>query len=201
MNALLALMLFLSVPAAADSNVGLAWDQSPSPNLAGNRVYVGTASRTYGPPITIGLQTAYTVTGLKGPATYFFAVTAFDSAGNESDFSNEVSKFIDTDLVPVTLSISIVPAPGPTITHLSAAAISATQATITWVTSQDCSGRVYYGTDPARLSLSVAANNLGTTDHLALIGPLAGRTHYHYRVQSVCGSATIESDVRSFNTK
>jgi hypothetical protein len=75
------------------ADVSLAWDPSISPNIAGYKVYVGNASRTYGSPITIGNQTTYTVMGL-GPNTYYFAVTAFDVAGNESDFSNEVSQII-----------------------------------------------------------------------------------------------------------
>ncbi|TAK02130.1 MAG: fibronectin type III domain-containing protein [Candidatus Manganitrophaceae bacterium] len=64
--------------------------------MAGYKVYYGTVSRHYGAPITVGNQTAYTVTGL-GLGTYYFALTAYDAAGNESAFSNEISKtFFDT---------------------------------------------------------------------------------------------------------
>src|SRR5262249_15995791 len=38
--------------------------------------------------------TNYTVTGLQNGTTYFFVITAYDSAGNESTYSNEVSKSI-----------------------------------------------------------------------------------------------------------
>ncbi|NWG13123.1 MAG: fibronectin type III domain-containing protein [Acidobacteria bacterium] len=78
-----------SPPAWAD-DVGLAWDPNTETDLAGYKVYYGTASRTYGPPVTIGLQTTYTVTNLP-PGTYYFAVTAYNTAGLESGFSNEVS--------------------------------------------------------------------------------------------------------------
>jgi hypothetical protein len=88
----LLLALLLAVPCWAES-VPLAWDASTSENIAGYKVYVGTASRSYSPPITIGNVTAYTVTGL-GTGTHYFAVTAFDASGNESDYSNEVSKTI-----------------------------------------------------------------------------------------------------------
>ena len=37
-----------------------------------------------GAGIPAGSSTAYTVTGLKAGTTYYFAVTAVDSAGNES---------------------------------------------------------------------------------------------------------------------
>ena len=75
------------------ADVPLAWDASVSENIVGYKVYVGTASKTYGSPIAVGNQTAFTVTGLT-PGTYYFAVTAFDADGNESDFSNEVSKTV-----------------------------------------------------------------------------------------------------------
>ncbi len=71
-------------------DVSLAWDPSPSPNVAGYKLYVGNSSRNYGTPVMVGNQTTYTVTGLLR-GTYYFAVTAFDANGNESDYSNEVS--------------------------------------------------------------------------------------------------------------
>ena len=70
-------------------------DASPLRDLAGFRVHYGTESGTYtnvvelaGPAINSVL-----LDDLE-PATYFFAVTAIDSAGNESAFSEEVSKVV-----------------------------------------------------------------------------------------------------------
>lgn len=88
------IILTLCISALA-GDVSLAWDASVSPAIAGYKVYVGTASRTYGAPITIGDQTTYTVTGLTA-GHYYFAVTAFDGVGNESDYSNEVDTVIQT---------------------------------------------------------------------------------------------------------
>jgi hypothetical protein len=85
--------LVASMCMAAD--VSLAWDPSATTSITGYKVYFGNAARTYRTPITIGKQTAYTVTGLSD-GIYFFAVTAFDSSGNESDFSNEISTTITT---------------------------------------------------------------------------------------------------------
>jgi hypothetical protein len=87
-------LLCTCAPASA-ANVSLAWDPSTSPNVSGYRLYIGNASRNYNTPITLANQTTYTVTGL-GSGTWFFAVTAFDADGNESDFSNEVSQVIST---------------------------------------------------------------------------------------------------------
>ncbi|MGB7623311.1 MAG: fibronectin type III domain-containing protein [Terriglobia bacterium] len=74
----------------------LTWD----PNIdvvAGYKLYFGTASRVYGPPIDVGNQTSYTVVGLDYGVKYYFAVTAYDFDGNESGYSNEVSKTIGVD--------------------------------------------------------------------------------------------------------
>ena len=92
---LLPILLFLlctcSPLIAAD--VSLAWDASVTPGVTGYKVYYGNSSGIYGTPIVIGNQTSYTVTGLS-PGTYYFAVTAFDASGNESEFSNEVFQII-----------------------------------------------------------------------------------------------------------
>lgn len=86
------LVLFVSAPALA-GDVTLAWDANTEPDLAGYRIYFGPASRAYGAPIVIGTQTTYTITGLPA-GTYYFAVTAYNTAGLESGFSNEVSATI-----------------------------------------------------------------------------------------------------------
>jgi hypothetical protein len=78
---------------AMAADISLAWDASVSAGVTGYKVYVGSSSGTYGTPTAIGNNTAYTVTGLAS-GTYYFAVTAYDAGGNESGFSNEVSKTI-----------------------------------------------------------------------------------------------------------
>lgn len=86
--------LTLSVTAAGTAN--LTWNASTESDLAGYKVYRGTASGTYGAPLTTlpKTMTSYTTTGLLTGTTYFFVITAYDSSGNESTFSNEVSKSI-----------------------------------------------------------------------------------------------------------
>jgi hypothetical protein len=67
----------------------LNWQRSSSPDIAGYRVYYGTASRNYPNVVELGDVATCTVSGLTGGVTYYFAVTAFDTAGDESAFSNE----------------------------------------------------------------------------------------------------------------
>ncbi len=68
----------------------LSWNHDSEPNLAGFKVYYGKSSGTYDLVIDVGNRFDYTVNGLTEGETYFFAATAYDFSGNESDFSNEV---------------------------------------------------------------------------------------------------------------
>jgi fibronectin type 3 domain-containing protein len=76
----------------------LQWDAPADPNVRGFRVYYGTASRSYaqskGAGIDAGPATRFVVANLLNGRTYFFAVTSYDASGNESDYSNEVTKDI-----------------------------------------------------------------------------------------------------------
>ena len=69
----------------------LAWNPGSGSAIAGYRLYEGAACRTYTNVIDVGNVTTKTVTGLVGGATYFFAVTAYNTNGQESDFSGELS--------------------------------------------------------------------------------------------------------------
>ena len=82
-------LLFPSIGSAAQTK--LAWDPNAESDLAGYKVYYGTASGTYGTPINVGNVTTYTLTGLTNAQTYFIAVTAYDTSGQESGYSDEVS--------------------------------------------------------------------------------------------------------------
>ena len=65
--------------------------------MAGYKVYVGTSSGSYnyaGSPFTVGRITSYTLNNLPAGQTYFFALSAYDNAGNNSALSAEVSKSI-----------------------------------------------------------------------------------------------------------
>lgn len=86
----------LTLNAPSSSSVTLTWNANTESDLAGYRVYRATSSGTYGAPIATiqGNTASYIATGLQYGTTYFFVVTAFDIAGNESTYSNEVSKSI-----------------------------------------------------------------------------------------------------------
>ena len=86
----------LTVNAPASSSATLNWNANTESDLAGYKVYRATASGAYGAPIATltGNITSYVANSLQVGTTYFFVVTAYDNAGNESPVSNEVSKSI-----------------------------------------------------------------------------------------------------------
>jgi hypothetical protein len=92
-------------PAFADDAI-LSWDANTEPDLAGYKVYYRTASGNYGTPIDVGNQTTYTISGL-GSGTYYFAARAYNTSGNESDFSNEVSKTFKPGVLVVSPSTGL----------------------------------------------------------------------------------------------
>ncbi len=107
--AVIAMMLFLAMPQCIFAeDITLLWDPNTESDLAGYKMYYGMASGKYGSPIVVGKNTTYTFAGLP-PGTYFFAVTAYSTSGQESGFSNEV-----TTTVSGTISIPVVSIVSPT---------------------------------------------------------------------------------------
>jgi hypothetical protein len=82
--------------------VSLSWsppttrsDGTTLSNLTGYRIYYGTTQGNYSNSVDINNAgiTEYILENLT-PNTYYFVITAYDSQGVESDFSNVVSKTI-----------------------------------------------------------------------------------------------------------
>ena len=76
------------------STATLNWGANTETDLAGYKIYMGTQSGVYGAPIVLGRVNTYQFTNLAIGTTYFFSITAYDNAGNESTHSAEVSKSI-----------------------------------------------------------------------------------------------------------
>lgn len=92
----------IQVVGTATGSATLAWtpptqntDGSPLTDLAGYKIHWGVAQGTYTNSVTVnnpGLS-SYVVEQLT-PATWYFVVTAINSAGAESSFSNVASKTV-----------------------------------------------------------------------------------------------------------
>jgi hypothetical protein len=81
---------FLFAASLLAGEITLQWNSNSEADLNGYYVYYGKTSRQYGVPIKIGNSTNYTVPNLDAGSSYYFAVTALDTSGNESGFSTEI---------------------------------------------------------------------------------------------------------------
>ncbi len=81
---------------AATASLTFQWDPVAASDLAGYKIYRSTTAGTYGSPIATlsASTTTFQMTDLTKGVTYFFAVSAYDTNGNESPFSNEQSRTI-----------------------------------------------------------------------------------------------------------
>lgn len=73
------------------AQITLAWDPNPEPDVEGYRLHYGVASALYTESLDVGNVTSAIVPDLADATTYFFVVTAYNTAGLESLPSNEVS--------------------------------------------------------------------------------------------------------------
>ena len=119
----LILILLVSIafagPALAE-DITFAWEQEISADFAGWKLYQSTVS---GGPYELATTIQYggdplgtyasdlTIPAVVGaPVDYYFVMAAFDTAGNESTYSNEV-KWTAEDTtppgIPITLTVTI----------------------------------------------------------------------------------------------
>jgi hypothetical protein len=103
---ILFVVFYLSFSAGIKAgDVIVRWDPNTEPDLLGYKVYWGTSSRNYTDFGDANNDTSYRVPNLPEGVEYFFAVTAYDTAYNESDFSVEVSHTISvSDIDPPEIS-------------------------------------------------------------------------------------------------
>ena len=78
-------------PSPTNGTATVTWAANSEGDLAGYKLYVGTSSGIYNRTIDVGKVTSYSISLPKG-STYFFALTAYDSSGNESGRSAEMSR-------------------------------------------------------------------------------------------------------------
>jgi hypothetical protein len=107
-------LLLLAAPALS-ADVTLAWDPNSEADIEGYGVYFKLGAS--GPPYDLfGYVTlqelndpdnpAFAVTGLEKGSSYYFAVTAYDTAGNESGYSTPVCAQIGDQILPCTSASS-----------------------------------------------------------------------------------------------
>jgi chitodextrinase len=139
-------------------SVTLAWDP-PSDAVAGYHLYFGPSSHNYTAVFSPGNVTKATVTGLIPGPTYYFTVTAYDSRGTESVFSNEIKVRVPGSTSP-WLQISVTPAQEVRLTGAGEVGhvyqVQASQDLTSWrrigIVTADVNGWLQF-TDPSAASL------------------------------------------------
>jgi hypothetical protein len=104
-----AVLIVLFVDLVFAGQATLSWDPpttnadgTPLTDLGGYKIYRGTSSGNYTETTDIGMGTCappnctYVVTNLNGGLNYYFVATAYDTSLNESGYSNEVFKYVDS---------------------------------------------------------------------------------------------------------
>ncbi len=176
---LITFIIFLTPAPLFAGTASLSWvapttnvDGTPLTDLAGYKIYYGTSSGNYTSNINIGNATNYQVANLTNGLIYYFAVTASDTSGNESGYSNEASKTIqDADTTP------------PVITGIYADNITTGSAAINWTTNEASDTQVEYGLTTSYGYTTTRTTQL-VTGHSQIINNLSPSTRYYYRVLS-----------------
>jgi len=102
MKKLFTILAILAIAGIAQAaTVQVTWNPNTEPDLSGYKLYHGTASGQYGEPVDVGNVTGHVmeITPQHG-ATYYFALTAYDTSGNESGYSDEASCFVPDGRAP-----------------------------------------------------------------------------------------------------
>ncbi len=74
-------------PTPTLAKVTITWEANSEADMAGYKIYMSMNSTFQDPPVVLGLVTTYTVENITRGRTYYFAVSAFDTSGNESEKS------------------------------------------------------------------------------------------------------------------
>jgi len=132
-----------SLSAIQQNSVEFTWEANTEPDLDGYKIFYGTTSGTYTDEVSVAADlTATEVTGLTAAVRYYFTITAFDEAGNESEKAAEV--IVDT--LPDTRPPN--PPAGVSGEQVSANALEVAVASGNKNMADFKGNILYYGTEP-----------------------------------------------------
>jgi hypothetical protein len=144
---LLSIIAIFSTGQALARDISLAWDENPETDIEGYRVYYkagssslpldGIAAAEGASPIDVQDNVTATLTGLPDGQIYYFAVTAYNTAGQESP----LSEMVVSDWVPGLYY--------PVLDEV----VTPAEVTFSWESApigDDMTYTLYYGTDPTQ---------------------------------------------------
>ena len=124
--------------AAWTAQVTLAWDPNREADLAGYRLYRGRSSGVFDRTVDVGNVTTFTDGDLQTEVAYYYVVTAYNTAGLESDPSNVLELTMPLRLATTTISRG---GPGQSVLGFSVSAVTGRQVALqrstdllTWTT-------------------------------------------------------------------
>lgn len=114
-NGLVSLLAWSCISLSANAaDVSLVWDppvnntdNTPLTDLSGYRIYHGVASGVYSNYVDVSNTPAGTVSNLLAGCTNYFAVTAVNSTGVESSYSEEVALYVLSEILVSTNSLEV----------------------------------------------------------------------------------------------
>lgn len=150
--------LFISSSLFATS-IQVTWNANTDTDLSGYKLYYGTTtSGSYTSVVDVGKVTTYNITNPTTGVTYYVALTAYDTSGNESDKSSEVSAYVP---IPDTTA--------PAIPTKPTAVVSKNSVVLTWtaVTDSDLAGYGIYDNGTLIATVGVMSSPTYTATSLA----------------------------------
>ncbi|MCH8838790.1 MAG: fibronectin type III domain-containing protein, partial [Candidatus Marinimicrobia bacterium] len=160
-----------------DAQITLFWSPNSEADFLRYRIYGGTSTAPTAQvdSTTGGINdTTTTITGLSNGTTYFYRITAVDSAGNESGYSGELNE-TPVDLTPPAIPTSLAATPGDQ------------QITLSWSPNSESDVlryRIYGGTTASPTTL-IDSTIGGINDTTKTSTPLRNGTTYYYRITAV----------------
>jgi hypothetical protein len=159
--------------------IALGWDPNLESDLAGYKLHYGRKSQLYETWVDVGNKTVFKVTGLT-PGMYYFALTAYNKAGYESSFSNEVMTTIAAPL----------DATPPIISNVLVSSLSHFGVNVSWTTNENSDSQVEYG-PTASYGASTSPISNFVTSHSVYVSDLEPTTTYHLRAKSRDASGNL----------